>query len=415
MTYRGKVGVPPLEMVDDIVTASTCGSTAVALNQTVNTFVDLKKLKLSKNKCSKIHVGTKQKQCPEHLVHGEVMKSSDKDKYLGDFLTNKANSKGTIEDRDTRGNAIVSQMSAMLQDIPLGNRRIEAGIVLRRAWFLNGCLFNSEVWTGYTDQDMHALEVIDHQILRLILGAQAKAPVEMLYLETAELPIKSVMSVRRMLYLQTILKRHDNELTKRVYTAMKENPVKGDWINLVKEDLDKINMSLDQEELIITISISEFKSIVKRGIRKYALNILEKKKHSHEKVRHITHTDLKTPQEYLSSNSINNKTKALLFNLRSRSKNEFRDNFHNKYQSIDCPMCGKEDDKQEHALSCEETTQHFSKEELELVSTLSYNDLFSSPDRQALIGQLFQRIISIRQTTMQHDQGLPRLQSGPCG
>ena len=46
--YRGKVGVPPLEMVDDIVTASTCGSTAVALNQTVNTFVDLKKLKLSK-------------------------------------------------------------------------------------------------------------------------------------------------------------------------------------------------------------------------------------------------------------------------------------------------------------------------------------------------------------------------------
>ena len=77
------------------------------------------------------------------------------------------------------------------------------------------------------------------------------------------------------------------------YTAMMENPAKGDWINLVKEDLDKINMSLDQEELFKTISISEFKSIVKTGIRKDALNILEEKKHAHEKVRHIAHTDLK--------------------------------------------------------------------------------------------------------------------------
>ena len=72
------------------------------------------------------------------------MKSSVKEKYLGDFLTNKANSKATIEDRDARGNVIMFQMFAMLQDIPLGNRRIEARIVLRHAWFLNGCLFNSD-------------------------------------------------------------------------------------------------------------------------------------------------------------------------------------------------------------------------------------------------------------------------------
>ena len=67
---REKVGVPLLEMVDDIVTASICGSTSFALNQTVNTFVDLKKLKLSKNKCYQIHVSDKLKQCPTHLGHG---------------------------------------------------------------------------------------------------------------------------------------------------------------------------------------------------------------------------------------------------------------------------------------------------------------------------------------------------------
>ena len=92
-------------------------------------------------------------------------------------------------------------MTAILSDIPLGKRRTEAGIKLRHAWFLNGCLFNSEIWTAFTEQDLYGLDVVDHQILRLITGAHQKAPVEMLYLETVELPIKSLITVRRLLYL----------------------------------------------------------------------------------------------------------------------------------------------------------------------------------------------------------------------
>ena len=143
--YRGTVAVPPLEMVDDIITTSKCGSTSVALNEAVNTFINLKKLKLSDKKCSKIHIGKNIDLCPDHKVHGKELKSTEKEKYLGDFLTNKANSKDTIEDRKSRGNAALSQMSAVLQDIPLGKWRTETGIALRQAWFINGCLFNSEV------------------------------------------------------------------------------------------------------------------------------------------------------------------------------------------------------------------------------------------------------------------------------
>ena len=148
--YRGKVDVPPLEMVDNVITTSKCGSTSITLNQTVNTFMELKKLKLSEDKCSKIHIGKKLSTCPTHFVHGSEMKTSEKEKYLGDIINNKANSKDTIEDRIARGNAILSQMTAILSDIPLGKRRTEAGIELRHAWFLNGCLFNSEIWTSFT-------------------------------------------------------------------------------------------------------------------------------------------------------------------------------------------------------------------------------------------------------------------------
>jgi hypothetical protein len=54
--YRGKILVPPLEMVDDVISAVKCGSTATALNSIINRFIELKKLKLGLKKCGKIHI-----------------------------------------------------------------------------------------------------------------------------------------------------------------------------------------------------------------------------------------------------------------------------------------------------------------------------------------------------------------------
>ena len=71
----------------------------------------------------------------------------------------------------------------MLRGIPLGNRRTRIGLVLRQAWFIGGCFVNSEVWTGYAESNFDDLIVIDHRMLRLITGSQAKVPVEMLYQE----------------------------------------------------------------------------------------------------------------------------------------------------------------------------------------------------------------------------------------
>ena len=49
----------------------------------------------------------------------------------------------------------------------------------------------------------------------------------MLYLESGALPISSVISERRLCYLQNILKRHDSEIVRKVYTAQKKNPNPG--------------------------------------------------------------------------------------------------------------------------------------------------------------------------------------------
>ena len=57
-------------------------------------------------------------------------------------------------------------MTSLLNDIPLGKRRIQMGLTLRNTWFLNGCLINSEVWTGYSENDLKELEIIDNKILK---------------------------------------------------------------------------------------------------------------------------------------------------------------------------------------------------------------------------------------------------------
>ena len=176
--YKGKVAVPPLEMVDDVVTVSKCGATAVTLNTTVNTFIEHKKLRLNAKKCAKMHIGKKCMNCPKLKVHDTEMKTSEKEKYLGDFINTSGNIKDTPTARITRGNAILVELRSILNEIPLGTRRTEIGLALREAWFINGCLFNSDVWFNVSAQDVQKLEVVDNQILRHILGAHSKTPVE---------------------------------------------------------------------------------------------------------------------------------------------------------------------------------------------------------------------------------------------
>ena len=49
----------------------------------------------------KIHVGKNKENCPDNYVDNKKMKESTKEKYLGDYLTSKSNSKDTIQDRKT--------------------------------------------------------------------------------------------------------------------------------------------------------------------------------------------------------------------------------------------------------------------------------------------------------------------------
>ena len=261
--YKGVVDVPPLEMVDDIVTVQKCGVASETLNTEVNSFIAQKKLTLGQNKCVKVHIGNKCAECDNLYVHDEVMKESQQVKYLGDIIHSDGRPRATIVERINRGWAICGQIFGLLKDIPIGNLRVQIGLELRQAWLLNGILFNSEIWYGLKDSDIASFVQIDQYLIRGLLNAHSKTPLEHLYLETGTLPVKYIIISRRLIYLKEILDRPETEIIKKVYRCQQANPDPGDWCQSIEQDLKDINLNMTEEN-IENMSAINYKKLVRQ-------------------------------------------------------------------------------------------------------------------------------------------------------
>ena len=144
--YKGIVGVPALEMVDDVVDIQKCGIDAIKSNAVVNSFMEHKKLTLSKSKCHKMHCGKGTQFCPELEVHKEIMHETEEEKYLGDYINKNAKHATTVSKRRDKGFGIISDIIQILNHIKDSKRRIRVGLQLIQAWFVNALLVNVEAW-----------------------------------------------------------------------------------------------------------------------------------------------------------------------------------------------------------------------------------------------------------------------------
>ena len=55
--YKDKVGIPPLAMIDDLVSVSYCGLESLVMNTFLNAKSNVKKLQFGLSKCHKLHIG----------------------------------------------------------------------------------------------------------------------------------------------------------------------------------------------------------------------------------------------------------------------------------------------------------------------------------------------------------------------
>jgi hypothetical protein len=387
--YKKSVDVPVLGMVDDVLCVSKCSTKAVISNATINTFMELNKLTLSKTKCAKIHIGKKCTTCPELKIQDASMKQTHQEKYLGDVISSDGTLDATIKQRKAKAYSYLSEIRALLSDMPFGKRRLQIGLMLRDAMFVNGVLCNSEVWHNISQKHIEELETVDHAVMRHIIGAHAKVPTEFLYLETGTLQLSKVVSMRRMMYLQNIVKRQDNELVKRIYEAQKESPVKGDWTEQVKSDFRMINEVLDEQQ-IKGETKKEMKSRIKKLICKAEFDTLKEAQMKHSKVSNICYAKFAT-QEYMTSHMLNNHEVALLFSLRSRTVKNIKANMSSVFRNnMNCSLCKISEDSQEHCLECPEISANRGIE-------VKYEDMFSQNiEKQVALTKAFSTVLEER-------------------
>ena len=111
----------------------------------------------------------------------------------------------------------------------------------------------------------------------------------------------------------------------------------------------------------------------------------------------MIHENLSDPQTYLICGKFSNKQSSLLFNLRSESVNDFKDNFHTMFGNALCPHCGTESDTQRHALNCTILKSHMSQADIEEYRSVKYEDLFGNVNSQLKITYMFHTLIQIRE------------------
>ena len=403
-------------MVDDLLCISTCGLPSVEIHAYINAKTNLKKLQFGVSKCHKMHVGAKNRCCPdlyvddwmlkkkdeiftnlEDLVDEEIgealLDDTDSEKYLGDIISCDGRNTKNVKARRSKGVGIVEQILKILGGTIYGPYYFEVGLILRQSLFVNSVLTNSESWYGLKETKIEQLEQVDEMLLRKLLEVGQGCPKEMLFLETGSWPLRYIIMSRRLMFLHYILNEDKKSLIYRCLEAQMRNPVRNDWILTVWEDFEELDIALDIET-ISTLSIGCYRKFLFKKIEDRVLHYLNEMKSKHSKVMHLKHEILKLQNYLLPANQKDVQLSKFIFHAKTRML-KVRHNFKNNYvhKSKECPLgCGSED-TQEHLLFCSKIVESS-------VSTLNqpnYEDLFSEESlKQITIAAILQRRLNIR-------------------
>ena len=154
----------------------------------------------------------------------------------------------------------------------MGSNRLEAGLLLRQSILVNSLMFSAEAWSALTDRHLARMEVVDNALLSRLTGDQSKCPSEFNYLETGSLKLRHILTYRRLLYHHEILSRGEDETIRKIYIKQKFDRVKGDWIEILKQEFAFIGKNMNEEEIQGTPK-KEYKLKIRGLVRKAALRV----------------------------------------------------------------------------------------------------------------------------------------------
>ena len=258
--FKDVVPIPPLEMMDDLLTISECGYKTKLLNEFINFKTGTKRLQFGASKCIKMHIGKEKSEilCKDLFVgewKDEVVEDSETDgykmkehfsgnvkmeekkeqKYLGDVLSSDGTHLKNIQERRNKGYGVINQIIQILESTYFGKYYFEVAMVLRESLFLSSLLLNSEAWVNYTEKEIRILEQCDELLLSTILECDANTSNAFKYLELGIIPLRFDIMKRKLMFLQYILKQNKESMIYKIFKAIEENPIKNDFVFTCKK------------------------------------------------------------------------------------------------------------------------------------------------------------------------------------
>ena len=384
--YRDKIPIPPLAMVDDVVSVSLC-NTVDGIDKNIKTdeFIKRKKLEsqVGEGKCQWLHRG--RNPCrSSYVADGAQLSQCETYKYLGDHVAD--GFEPLYQKRLEKSVAYAINCQAMCTEISLGFELFSIAKLLHQAIFLNGTLVNMETWPNFNEKRVEQFEKVEQGILRSILSAHSKTPIECLYLELGIIPFRFHLMSRRIMYYHTISHKYDGELTKMMLMSQKESKLDGDLYNQVEDDMKKLRIT---EDTIATYSKETVKEIIEQNVNKVAFVYLQQKAKLHSKVKHELYTDMQSIKYFYDPRMTSERAK-ILFKFRTQMFG-VRNNFRNKYSCTLCPLCGRVEDSQQHLFECNIIQNYH-------VITTKYEDIFSNNEDIILeVARELEEIVRIRE------------------
>ena len=205
------------------------------------------------------------------------------------------------------------------------------------------------------------------------------------------MPLRFVITARRLLFFWTILHKPEHELVKQTFRAQQILPVKNDWWLKVCEDLNEHEIELSELE-ISNMKKNTFKRIVNSKLRESSRKYLGQLKDKHSKSSGLQSYKLQT---YLTTNELTTNEKQLLFQLRTRTFN-CKANFKSQYgDNLSCLLCDAEDN-QSHLLLCSRTTVGVS------LDGIAYNDIFGTIEKQVKVTKALSKVTRNRKILLEN-------------
>ena len=230
-------------------------------------------------------------------------------------------------------------------------------------------------------------------MIRQILNAHSKTGLEWLYIETGKLPLKYLIQIRRLMYLWHILSREKSELIRRIYETQNLSNDSGDWIRLVENDKQELELKMSDEE-IQNVSKERFKSFIKSKVKIKFLTEFNNLKKKHSKSKHLDCSRSRTA-DYLNNTNFNTKQKRLLFKLRSRTL-DVKLNFRGQQSNILCISCGLFPESQSHLLQCPQIVTRLNYLNGK-TSKLNELDIYGDIESQKRIVNIYSDILEVRE------------------